>query len=151
MQEMIKEALLPLKKYLSTRTCIIFGLWILIGVGLMGMAKFNTDYDYDLANIYFFAANVEVFLGGVMLALSILIDAIFGIRKEQIQFKEEVMDIIGKKVTLQIGGEAPKKNPNEIVGSETIVHVTEEEAAKGGNIIGEKIELKVGSEKKKQD
>lgn len=53
--------------------------------------------------------------------------------------------IIGRKVTVSIGGEPPKSNPNEIVGTETIVHVSENEVGNCDRIVGEETILCIGS------
>jgi hypothetical protein len=55
------------------------------------------------------------------------------------------MDIIGKRVRVQIGGEPPKPDHNVIIGDDTLVHVPESDAGKYSNIIGEKVEVSIGS------
>lgn len=54
--------------------------------------------------------------------------------------------LIGKKITVSIGGTPPKKDPDEIIGSETSIHLSEEEARKYDCIVGEQITLNIGSE-----
>ena len=53
--------------------------------------------------------------------------------------------LIGRKTVVSICGEPPKSNPNEIVGTETIVHVSENELGNYDRIIGEASILYIGS------
>lgn len=54
--------------------------------------------------------------------------------------------LIGKKITVSIGGNPPLKDPNEIIGSETVLHVSEEELSEYDNIVGEEVVVSVGGE-----
>lgn len=45
-----------------------------------------------------------------------------------------------------MGGKQPKNNPDEIVGSEIIVHVSEEDAKKYDRIVGEEVNLIIGTD-----
>ncbi len=56
---------------------------------------------------------------------------------------------IGKKVTVSIGGEPPKANPNEIVGESTSVHIPTSEIGKYDSIIGVESTVIVGGDKDK--
>ena len=71
------------------------------------------------------------------------------LKNENSELRREIMKITGKKVVVKIGGEPPQKDPNEIVGSETIVHVPDSEIGKYQNITGEKIEVTIGKGEKK--
>lgn len=53
---------------------------------------------------------------------------------------------IGKKVTLTIGGNPPRKNPDEIVGEEVSIHVDEKDVNKYSRIVGEEVTLVVDSD-----
>lgn len=53
---------------------------------------------------------------------------------------------IGKKVTVSIGGQPPVKDPDEIVGSEITVHVSDTDLSKYDRIVGEETNLTIGSE-----
>jgi predicted nucleic acid-binding Zn ribbon protein len=51
--------------------------------------------------------------------------------------------IIGKRITLQIGGEPPKKDDDAIVGQDVTVHVPEKDLGKYNHIVGEQVELRI--------
>jgi len=55
-------------------------------------------------------------------------------------------DFIGKRVRLTIGNTPPPKDENVIIGEDTDVHITPEEAAKYQNITGEKVEVRIGGD-----
>ena len=55
-------------------------------------------------------------------------------------------DFIGKRVRLQIGGTPTKEEDDAVVGEDINVHISSEEAAKYGTIVGEKIELRIGAD-----
>lgn len=54
-------------------------------------------------------------------------------------------DYIGKKITVSIGGQPPVRNPNEIIGSETTVHINDEDLKKYDRIVGEEVVLTVST------
>lgn len=55
--------------------------------------------------------------------------------------------IIGKRVRVQIGGEPPEEEENDaVVGDDVSVHVSAEDVGKYGSIVGERVELKIGSD-----
>ncbi|HEX9079114.1 MAG TPA: hypothetical protein VF795_05975 [Desulfuromonadaceae bacterium] len=56
--------------------------------------------------------------------------------------------IIGKKITVSIGGEPPKDDPDEVVGESIRVHVPDSEIGKHQKVIGEEVNVTVGSPKK---
>ena len=53
--------------------------------------------------------------------------------------------LIGKKITVSIGGTPPEKDPDEIIGSETLIHLSEDKARKYDQIVGEQVTLSIGS------
>jgi len=55
-------------------------------------------------------------------------------------------DFIGKRVRLTIGKNPPPKDDDVVIGDDTDVHITPEEASKYQNIYGEKVELRIGDE-----
>jgi len=55
------------------------------------------------------------------------------------------MDIIGKRIRVQIGGNPPEPDNNVIIGDDTLLHVSSSEASKYRNIVGEKIEVVVSN------
>lgn len=55
-------------------------------------------------------------------------------------------DFIGKRVRLTIGKNPPPKDDNVVIGDDTDVHITPEEASKFQNIYGEKVELRIGDQ-----
>jgi len=54
--------------------------------------------------------------------------------------------IIGKRITLQIGGEPPKNDDDAIVGQDVTVHVPEKDLGKYDHIVGEQVELRIGED-----
>ena len=55
-------------------------------------------------------------------------------------------DFIGKRVRVTIGNSPPPKDDNAIIGSDTDIHITPEQAAQYDNIVGEKIEMTIGGD-----
>ena len=55
-------------------------------------------------------------------------------------------DFIGKRVRLTIGKNPPPKDDGVVIGDDTDVHITPEEASKYQNIYGEKVELRIGDQ-----
>ena len=55
------------------------------------------------------------------------------------------MDIIGKRVRVQIGGEPPKPDEGVIVGDDTLLHVSDSDIGKYQHVTGERVEVVVGN------
>lgn len=55
-------------------------------------------------------------------------------------------DFIGKRIRVKIGGDPPPEDDDAVVGEDITVHVPSEDVGKYDNIVGEKVELTVGSD-----